>query len=63
MAADGAFERFADFATAPEVRRPQTWQVPRAEFDDVLLRHAAACGADVRQGHRVARRADSTRTA
>jgi flavin-dependent dehydrogenase len=27
--------------------------VPRAEFDDVLLRHAAASGADVRQEHRV----------
>jgi flavin-dependent dehydrogenase len=38
---------------APEVRTPQTWQVPRAEFDELLLRHAAASGADVREGHRV----------
>jgi flavin-dependent dehydrogenase len=50
---DGAIERFADFATSPEVRAPQTWQVPRAEFDELLLRHAAACGADVREEHRV----------
>jgi flavin-dependent dehydrogenase len=50
---DGAIERFADFATSPEVPAPQTWQVPRAEFDELLLRHAAACGADVREGHRV----------
>lgn len=50
---DGAVERFADFATSREVRAPQTWQVPRAEFDELLLRHAAACGADVREEHRV----------
>ena len=50
---DGTFERFADFSVAPEVRTPQTWQVPRAEFDELLLRHAAASGADVREGHRV----------
>ena len=47
------FERFADFSVAPEVRTPQTWQVPRAEFDELLLRHAEASGADVREGHRV----------
>jgi FADH2-dependent halogenase len=51
--ADGSIERFADFATSTEVRAPQTWQVPRAQFDELLLRHAAACGADVREGHRV----------
>ena len=50
---DLAVERFADFAVSREVRAPQTWQVPRAEFDELLLRHAAACGADVREGHRV----------
>jgi flavin-dependent dehydrogenase len=50
---DGTIERFADFATSPEVRTPQTWQVPRADFDDLLLRHAAASGAHVREGHRV----------
>ena len=51
--ADGTFERFADFSVAREVPRPQTWQVPRAEFDELLLKHAADSGADVRQGHRV----------
>ena len=50
---DGAIERFADFATSPEVPRPQTWQVPRSDFDELLLRHAARCGADVREEHRV----------
>ncbi|MGH7333263.1 MAG: NAD(P)/FAD-dependent oxidoreductase [Candidatus Rokuibacteriota bacterium] len=53
MTADGSIERFADFAVSPEVPRPQTWQVPRAEFDELLLQHAAACGADVREGERV----------
>jgi flavin-dependent dehydrogenase len=46
-------ERFADFAASPEVPAPQTWQVPREQFDLLLLRHAAACGADVRERHRV----------
>jgi len=32
---------------------PQTWQVHRAEFDHLLLKHAAASGVDVRQRHRV----------
>jgi flavin-dependent dehydrogenase len=53
MTADGSIERFADFAVSPEVPAPQTWQVPRAEFDHLLLRHAAASGADVREEHRV----------
>ena len=42
MLADGSSERYADFAIAPAVRAPQTWQVPRATFDDLLLRHAAS---------------------
>jgi flavin-dependent dehydrogenase len=53
MTADGRVERYADFANAPGVRAPQTWQVPRAKFDDLLLRHAAASGAEVRERHRV----------
>jgi flavin-dependent dehydrogenase len=53
MSADGRVDRYADFADAPGVRAPQTWQVPRATFDELLLRHAAASGADVREGHRV----------
>jgi flavin-dependent dehydrogenase len=50
---DGRVERFADFAISSEVPSPQTWQVPREQFDELLLRHAAACGADVRERHRV----------
>jgi flavin-dependent dehydrogenase len=49
----GRSERYADFATATEVPLPQTWQVQRERFDELLLRHAAACGADVREHHRV----------
>jgi flavin-dependent dehydrogenase len=53
MSADGSLERYADFSVAPDVRAPQTWQVPRERFDDLLLRHAASSGADVRERHRV----------
>jgi flavin-dependent dehydrogenase len=53
MPADGSIERYLDFSTSPDVVAPQTWQVPRATFDHLLLRHAAACGADVREGHRL----------
>jgi flavin-dependent dehydrogenase len=53
MTPDGGVERFADFALATEVPAPQTWQVPRERFDELLLRHAARCGADVRERHRV----------
>jgi flavin-dependent dehydrogenase len=53
MSADGRIDRYADFADAPGVRAPQTWQVPRERFDELLLRHAAASGADVRERHRV----------
>lgn len=42
-------ERYADFACAPEVPCPQTYQVPRERFDQVLLEHAAACGVTVKQ--------------
>jgi flavin-dependent dehydrogenase len=53
MTGDGRVERFTDFGIVSEAWSPQTWQVPRDQFDDLLLRHAAACGADVRQRHRV----------
>ena len=49
---DGAAERYADFEDAVETPTPQTFQVPRAKFDEILLRHSASCGADVREGHR-----------
>jgi flavin-dependent dehydrogenase len=53
MTGEGATERFADFAIAPDVPQPQTWQVPRARFDELLLRQAGRSGADVRERHRV----------
>lgn len=53
VSSDGRVERYADFGVAPEVRAPQTWQVPRATFDTLLLRHAAASNADVREQHRI----------
>lgn len=31
-------------------REPQAFQVERAKFDDILLRHAATSGADIREG-------------
>lgn len=51
--ADGQKSQYADFSQAWEVPTPQTYQVPRAEFDRLLLEHAASCGATVLQGHRV----------
>jgi len=33
--------------------RPHAYHVVRAEFDHILLRHAAALGVDVREGHQV----------
>jgi flavin-dependent dehydrogenase len=49
---DGAIEQYADFAQAAETPRPQTIQVPRAAFDELLLRHAEKCGVAVRERHR-----------
>jgi flavin-dependent dehydrogenase len=46
--------RFA-FAEAFDKRCPYAFQVPRDEFDEMLLRHANALGADVREGWRVTR--------
>lgn len=50
---DGMAGRPVDFSSSPELRRPQTWQVPRDRFDDLLLARAAEAGVDVRQEHRV----------
>ena len=54
--ASGKTNQYADFSQACEVPRSQTYQVPRARFDQVLLQHAARCGARVLQRH-VARNA------
>jgi FADH2-dependent halogenase len=47
--ASGDADQYADFSQACEVPRPQTYQVPRARFDQVLLEHATRCGAHVLQ--------------
>jgi flavin-dependent dehydrogenase len=50
MTGNGAvFQRFW-FANGLVPGYGQTFQVERARFDDILLRHAADCGCDVRQG-------------
>ena len=45
--ADGSASQYADFSRAVEVPQPQTWQVPRADFDHLLLEHARSQGACV----------------
>lgn len=50
---DGMSGRGVDFSSASDVTRPQTYQVPRAEFDRILLERAREVGVDVREGHRV----------
>ena len=49
---DGAVEQYADFSEAVETPTPQTFQVPRATFDELLLRHAEKSGVAVREQHR-----------
>ena len=36
------------FAEARDPNHPMAYQVKRADFDELLLRHAASCGAEVR---------------
>ncbi|HEX7831266.1 MAG TPA: NAD(P)/FAD-dependent oxidoreductase [Thermoanaerobaculia bacterium] len=50
---DGMSGRGVNFADVSEVRRPQTYQVPRAEFDHILLERAREVGVDVREGTQV----------
>jgi flavin-dependent dehydrogenase len=38
------------FAEARDPNHPKAYQVKRAEFDELLLRHSASCGAQVREG-------------
>jgi len=38
------------FARARDDRHPMAYHVKRAEFDELLLKHAASCGARVREG-------------
>lgn len=50
---NGVSGRDVDFSSVREVMKPQTYQVPRAEFDRMLIERAREAGVDVRQGHRV----------
>ena len=50
---DGMSGRGIDFTDVTEVQRPQTYQVPRAEFDRILMERARDVGVDVREEHRV----------
>jgi len=43
--AEGTKDVLYDFANNPKIQEPQTFQVPRAEFDEMLLKHAFASGA------------------
>jgi len=49
---DGAREQYADFQFAVETPTPQTVQVPRATFDELLLRHSERSGVKVLEEHR-----------
>ena len=41
------------FAQALNKARTSAWQVRRSDFDALLFRHAAKCGADARENTRV----------
>jgi flavin-dependent dehydrogenase len=49
---DGTPAAYVDFTAAVETPVPRTYQVPRARFDEVLLRHAERSGVIVREGCR-----------
>lgn len=50
---DGRSGRTVDFRDVTEVAQPRTYQVPRQEFDRILLDRAREVGVDVREEHRV----------
>ena len=47
---DDELSAYIDFTDCSKVPSPVTYQVPRARFDQLLLEHAQACGAEVRFG-------------
>jgi flavin-dependent dehydrogenase len=49
---DGTPASYVDFTAAVETPAPQTFQVPRAKWDELLLRHAERSGVIVQEGHR-----------
>ncbi|MBE7420373.1 MAG: tryptophan 7-halogenase [Ideonella sp.] len=46
---------FLEFGDAWDKSLPYAWQVRRSELDELLFRHAAACGATALEGCKVAR--------
>jgi flavin-dependent dehydrogenase len=46
---DAGTTRPVVFAEARDPGHPMAYQVKRADFDDLLLRHSASCGAEVRE--------------
>ena len=46
-------EQYADFSAAVETPTPQTFQVLRERFDEVLLRHSERSGVTVLEQHRL----------
>jgi FADH2-dependent halogenase len=50
---DGRFEQYAAFAAPHGIPQPQTYQVERAKFDEILLTHAEENGVEVLEGYRV----------
>src|SRR5450432_2312551 len=46
---DNGMTRPVVFAEARDTSHPKAYQVKRADFDDLLLKHAASCGAEVRE--------------
>jgi flavin-dependent dehydrogenase len=53
--AQGALQQEYLFSNAGRDVPPHAWQVERSVFDELLLRNAAAAGAEVREGWRVRR--------
>ncbi len=50
---DSVTEQYADFSAAVETPTPQSFQVLREKFDEVLLRHSQRSGVKVLEGHRL----------
>lgn len=50
-----AHRSFVEFADAWDPSMPMAWQVPRAEFDEILFRNAAAAGVRTIEGCQVRR--------
>ncbi len=46
---DNGTTRPVVFAEARDPNHPKAYQVKRADFDDLLLKHSASCGAEVRE--------------